>query len=165
MATVNGVNYAATHAPSDGNWKLVPVSEVGGQIRVLYDSYTTATSAGKYLNIGRLTKDVRVWDVQFSTSIAFAGSGATVDIGFAYDDSNITDDPDLFIAAATVNAALTNKGMLGGLGLGVTVSGVSATIPQVPVTITGDGIVQFFFKAGTVADDCVVKVKVLYTID
>lgn len=164
MATVNGVNYASTHAPSDGNWKLVPVSEVGGQVRVLYDSYTTDSSAGKYLNIGRLPKDARVWDVQFSTSIQFAGSGTTVDIGFLYDDAAITDDPDLFIAAATVNA-VTNKGMLGGLGLGAAASGISATIAQVPITIEGEGVVQFFFKGGVVADDCVVKVKVLYTID
>ena len=78
MATLNGVNYAQTHAPSDGNWKLVPVSEVGGQLRLIYDTYTcvTATAAADVLNVGRLPKDSRVWDVHVTTSVTlrdFAG--------------------------------------------------------------------------------------------
>ena len=58
MATVNGVNYATTHAPSDGNWKLIPVAEVGGQVRMLYDSYTvvTATAQNDVLNVGKYCK-------------------------------------------------------------------------------------------------------------
>jgi len=164
MATVNGVNYAATHAPSDGNWKLVPVSEVGGQIRVLYDSYTVPTGGvadATIVRIGRLTKDVRVWDVQITTDAAL---GATsVDVGFAYDDATITDVADLFMDGATTTG-ITNRGMLGGLGLGAVVSSVAA-YSQVPITITGDGIVQVVLKGAASTATRVLKVMVLYTID
>jgi hypothetical protein len=163
MPIVNGVNYAKTHAPSDGNWKLVPVSEVGGTMRMLYDSYTAvdATLQNDILNVGRLPKDSRVWDVQIATSAAFC---TTVDVGFAYDDSSITDDVDLFLDNAGA-AGIVSRGMLGGLGLGTIVSGVSATIPQVPITIAGEGIVQVTLLGSDPTATSILKVKVLYTID
>ena len=161
MATVNGVNYAQTHAPSDGNWKLIPVSEVGGTMRMLYDSYTvvTATLQNDILNVGRLPKDSRVWDVQVHTSGIVHAAG-TVDIGFAYDDSSITDDVDLFIDGATVQAAGDHKGMKGGIALGA-----QAPAGTNPVTIAGEGIVQLKFLGGKPIDGIVVKVIVIYTID
>ena len=54
--------------------------------------------------------------------------------------------------------------MLGGLGLGAVVSSVAAA-PQVPITITGDGIVQVVLKGAASTATRVLKVKVLYTID
>ena len=64
MATVNGVNYAKTNAPSDGNWKMNPVSEVGGTLRVLYDTYeASALAAASTINVGRIPQDSRVWNV------------------------------------------------------------------------------------------------------
>ena len=163
MPIVNGVNYAKTHAPSDGNWKLVPVSEVGGTMRVLYDSYTAiaATAQNDVLNVGRLPKDSRVWDVQISTSAAFC---TNVDVGFAYDDSSLTDDVDFFIDNAGA-AGIVHRGMLGGIGFGALVSGVSGTISQIPVTIAGEGIVQVTFLGSDPTATSILKVKVFYTID
>ena len=162
MATVNGVNYASTHAPSDGNWKLVPVSEVGGQLRVLYDSYTTPVTAD-ILNVGRLPKDSRVWDVQVSTSAA-CGSSTTVSVGFAYDDSSLTDDNDLFLTVTTTASSARYHAMVGGVGLGTIAAGTAAT-SEVPVTSEGEGVVQATFNGTLSATDVVVKVLVLYTID
>lgn len=167
MATVNGVNYASTHAPSDGNWKLVPVSEVGGQLRVLYDSYTVPSpqdtvEANDILNIGRLTKDSRVWDVQISTDAHLGAT--TVDVGFAYDDTAITDVVDLFLDNAGT-AGIVNRGMLGGLGLGSIVSSGATATPQVPITIEGEGVVQVKFLGANPTAGKILKVKVFYTID
>ena len=164
MATLNGVNYAQTHAPSDGNWKLVPVSEVGGQLRLIYDTFScvTATAAADVLNVGRLPKDARVWDVHVTTSVTL-GSGTKVNVGIAYDDSALTSDADLFLKEAAT-AGVVNRGMLGGLGIGAVISGVHATIPQVPITTLGEGKVQLTFVDDP-ADGAVVKVFVLYTID
>ena len=162
MATVNGVNYASTHAPSDGNWKLVPVSEVGGTMRILYDSYTvvTATLQNDLLNVGRLPKDSRVWDVQVHTSARVHASGL-VDVGFAYDDPAIEDLTQLFIANAGVaTVAGDNVGLTGGIGLN-SATGAGAN----PVTIAGEGVVQLTFKGGKPIDGVVVKVVVIYSID
>lgn len=162
MASLNGVNYATTHAPSDGNWKLIPVAEVGGQVRMLYDSYTvvTATAINDILNVGRLLKDSRVWDVLVHTSGRVHASG-TIDVGFAYDDSAIADASQLFIANATVQTtAGDHMGMTGGLALGTT-----SPLGTNPVSIAGEGIVQLTFKVGKPIAGIVVKVMVLYTID
>ena len=164
MATVHGVNYTQTHAPSDGNWKLVPVSEVGGTVRMLYDSYTLVSGdvAATIINVGRLPKDSRVWDVQIYHN--GVGLSSVIDVGFAFDDSALTDDPDMFLDGAALGATASQVSLKGGLaGPGGATVGVSAA----PITIEGAGAVQITLMSGTLTADGTktVQCKVLYSID
>lgn len=160
MATVNGVNYAKTNAPSDGNWKLNPVSEVGGTLRVLYDTYVASSlAAGSTINVGRIPQDSRVWNVIMVTGDLSAT--ATLSVG----DSS---DVDRFITASIcgdankvhymhpkAHASDSNVTLLGGAsGTGIDAFGHTYTAAT-----------DIIITTATAAISGTIKIMVIYSID
>ena len=73
MATVYGVNF--TKYDQNDPRKMADVAEVGGRMRVQYDTYEAdALASGSTISMARMPKGARVWNVVLITD-DLSGSG------------------------------------------------------------------------------------------
>ena len=158
MATVYGVNF--TKYDQNDPRKMADVAEVGGRMRVQYDTYEAdGLASGSTISMARMPKGARVWNVVLITD-DLSGSG-TLQVG----DS---DDPNRFITESIcgdankvhymhpkAHASDSNLTLLGGVsGTGIDGFGYEYTSePDIIIT------------TATAAITGTVNLAVFYTVD
>jgi hypothetical protein len=148
MADQYAVNYKKRHVTLPA--KLTEVATNGGKIRVLYDTYVTATTgATDTIYFGKLPAEARVWEARLSAS-ATTGATAKIQLG-------IVGDTDAFLAAATHTASTLNANMEHGQTAG------TATVA--PITMTAESSVVVTCSVATPTDSVTISVKIVYSID
>ncbi len=115
MASVYGVEY--TNVYVDVPSEKAKINSVGGNLRVVSDTYTLTAdlASGDKIYMGKLPKGARVINVYCSFADLDA-SGGTIDIGYEYADSALTDDPDAFgvdidVATAAASYSMASEGV------------------------------------------------------
>ena len=145
MAAVYGVNFTKNfpaEAGSSAAQSQVDVSEVGGRMRVVYDTYEASSlGAGSTVSMFKLPKGARVWQMILITD-DLSGSG-TLQVG----DS---DDPNRFITESIcgdankvhymhpkAHASDSNVTLLGGVsGTGIDAFGYALTAETTVIITT-----------------------------
>ena len=145
MAAVYGVNFTKNfpaEAGSSAAQSQVDVSEVGGRMRVVYDTYEASSlGAGSTVSMFKLPKGARVWQMILITD-DLSGSG-TLQVGDA-------DDPNRFITESIcgdankvhymhpkAHASDSNVTLLGGVsGTGIDAFGYALTAETTVIITT-----------------------------
>ena len=132
MATVYGANYTLVYQPTDGKPTMPPAAEVGGRLRVIYDSYAASSLAsGSTIHMAKMPALSRLWQIVVTADDI--GSAGSLAVGIAGSTAK-------FIAATVLGAngklatlwpqmlatdvTVANTTVLGGLGVGGTGTGV-----------------------------------------
>ena len=156
MATVYGVNF--TKYDQNDPRKMADVAEVGGRMRVQYDTYEASSlGADSTISVARMPKGARVWEALIIADAL--GSGHTLALG----DSG---DADRFITATLFNTA--NK-------MVSLTSRPTGTANAASTTASGTGIAGIGYEYTsetdiiiTTADAAItgtIKTAVFYTVD
>ena len=163
MAAVYGVNYTKNYPIESGSTSAqsqVPVSEVGGRMRVAYDTYEASSlGAGSTVSMFKLPNGARIWQMVLVTD-DLSGSG-TLQVG----DSS---DPNRFITESIcgdankvhymhpkAHASDGNVTLLGGVsGTGIDAFGYALTAETTVILTTATAALT-----GTINLAC------FYTID
>ena len=138
-ATYHGGTSSQDHQINDSR-------KTQGNVRRFFSTYTvgaTTPSADDYVQLLRIRKGDMI-DVSSLKILAEAGvfGSITVDVGFEYDDSNLTDDPDGLIDGAAFNPSSSGTT---NIGTGAT----NATLLTGPYEFAGSGWLTLMFKAVT----------------
>ena len=132
MATVYGANYTLVYQPTDGKPTMPPAAEVGGRLRVIYDSYAASSLAsGSTIHMAKMPALSRLWQIVVCSDDT--GGAGSLAVGIAGSTAK-------FIAATVLGAngklatlwpqmlatdvTVANTTVLGGLGVGGTGTGV-----------------------------------------
>mgnify|MGYP003133025023 CR=1 FL=1 len=133
MATTEyGANYLKVYQPSDGKPTMPPAAEIGGRLRVIYDTFAASTlTTGSTLHMAKMPALSRLWQIVVTADDT--GGAGSLAVG-------ISGSTSLFIAASILGAngklatmwpqmlatdvTVANTTVVGGLGVGGTGSGV-----------------------------------------
>lgn len=102
MATLYGVNsQLLQNVPSE----KVDVSSFHGRVRWVYDEYDApgAIALNDEIVLGRLPKGAKI--VEAILAFDDLGTVGELDLGYKYDDADLTSDPNAFLDDVDVNAA------------------------------------------------------------
>ena len=139
--------------------KLTDVAGQGGRMRVLYDTYTTASNvANDLIYFGKLPGGAKVWEASIYVS-ATAGSGITADLGYA---STASTDVDAFLDGVDIHVATTGYFMVGGAD---TDTGNKNNKSNAPVAIPNEVDVTLKVLGGAPGDGKVSQVQIWYSLD
>ena len=138
--------------------KLTDVATSGGRMRVLYDTFLTASTADQTeILFGKLPPGAKVWEFQMHIS-ATLGTNSALQAGY-------TGATTAFLASAASTAAVSRH-MKGGA---TTASGVTGAVSPAPVSITSevDVVVKYDPSSGTAAasNGVTITVFAMYTLD
>tara|TARA_B100001250_G_C19803980_1_gene792395 strand:- start:1756 stop:2229 length:474 start_codon:yes stop_codon:yes gene_type:complete len=157
MANSYAVDYKKRHVTLPA--KLTEVATNGGRMRVLYDTYTTASNVdGDLIYFGKLPGGAKVWEASLYVS-ATAGSGITADLGYA---STASTDVDAFLDGVDIHVATTGYFMAGGAD---TDSGNKNNKSNAPVSIPNEVDITVKVLGGNPGDGKVWQVQIWYTVD
>jgi len=132
MATVYGANYTKVYQPTDGKPTMPPAAEVGGRLRVIYDSYAASSlGSGSTIHMAKMPALSRLWQIV----VCADDTGGAGSLAVGIDGSTAK-----FIAATVLGAngklatlwpqmlatdvTVANTTVVGGLGVGGTGTGV-----------------------------------------
>ncbi len=156
MANSYAVDYKKRHVTLPA--KLTEVATNGGRLRVLYDTYTTASNvADDLIYFGKLPGGAKVWEASVYFSAA-CGSGITADLGYA---STASTDVDALLDGVDANAQM-GYFMRGGAD---TDSGNKNNMTNAPVSIPNEVDITLKFLGGNPGDGKIVQVQLVYSID
>ena len=130
--TEYGANYLKVYQPTDGKPTMPPAAEVGGRLRVIYDSYAASSLAsGSTIHMAKMPALSRLWQIVVTADDI--GSAGSLAVGIAGSTAK-------FIAATVLGAngklatmwpqmlatdvTVANTTVVGGLGVGGTGSTV-----------------------------------------
>tara|TARA_R100001510_G_C7614890_1_gene177352 strand:- start:7 stop:468 length:462 start_codon:yes stop_codon:yes gene_type:complete len=153
MATVYGVNF--TKYDQNVPKEMVNVSENGGRMRVIYDTYVaSALAKDSTIYVGRLPKGARVWNVLVSSTNTTANNKLAV---------GVVGDTDKFIAAT----AMTVDGQMVQMASDAAVVGGNASAASFGVEITAqtDVVITTSVSTGSNTHTGTIKCCVWYTVD
>lgn len=158
MADIYGVDYKKRFVTLPA--KLTNVATQGGRMRVLYDTFTTATTvANDKLYMGRLPADSKVWEVAVGFSADLTNS-VTVDVGWEAVLSSGATDLDGWHDGVAANGAISYWKM-GGASTASGNKGIGLT----PTSIADESNVVITILSGNPANDKIISLYVAYTID
>ena len=139
--------------------KLTDVAGQGGRMRVLYDTYTTASNvANDLIYFGKLPGGAKVWEASLYVS-ATAGSGITADLGYA---STASTSVDAFLNGVDIHVATTGYFMVGGAD---TDTGNKNNKSNAPVAIPNEVDVTLKVLGGDPGNGKIWQVQMWYSID
>ncbi len=139
--------------------KLTDVAGQGGRMRVLYDTYTTASNvANDLIYFGKLPGGAKVWEASLYVS-ATAGSGITADLGYA---STASTSVDAFLNGVDIHVATTAYFMVGGAD---TDTGNKNNKSNAPVSIPNEVDVTLKVLGGDPGNGKIWQVQMWYSID
>ena len=157
MANHYAVNYKKRHVTLPA--KLTDVSTQGGRMRILYDTYTTASVAKDDVIIfGKLPPGAKIWEAQLHTSATLANN-ATMSMG-------TTESATAFLGVLAAQTADQSRWMSGGATTATNKIGVGGIAP-VSVTVETNVTVTHSLSSGSAAAaaGAVISVKLVYTVD
>ena len=139
--------------------KLTDVAGQGGRMRVLYDTYTTASNvANDLIYFGKLPGGAKVWEASLYVS-ATAGSGITADLGYA---STASTSVDAFLNGVDIHVATTAYFMVGGAD---TDTGNKNNKSNAPVSIPNEVDVTLKVLGGDPGNGKIWQVQIWYSLD
>ena len=156
MANSYAVDYKKRHVTLPA--KLTEVATNGGRMRVLYDTYTTASNdANDLVYFGKLPGGAKVWEASVYFAAA-CGSGITADLGYASTASTVVE---AFLDGVDANAQMAYF-MRGGAD---TDTGNKNNKTNAPVSIPNEVDITLKFLGGDPGDGKVWQVQIWYTVD
>ena len=161
MANHYAVDYKKRHVTLPA--KLTEVATNGGRMRVLYDTYTTASVAkDELMYFGKLPPGAEVWEAQLHVS-ATLGNNATLSLGYT---DGTTTSAAAFLAVLAATTADQSRYYSGGATTATNKIGVAGIAP-VSITNESQVILTHSQSSGSAAasDDVVISVKIVYSVD